>query len=286
MTRSLILGRELKAVKKQTISRQVAKTQRPRRMNDPQTYKLLARYYDQFFTFHLEWYRHARRRLLNEILPKVRAACDLACGTGSTAVEMARRRIKVYGIDLSPTMCRLARAKARRAGANVTIIPGDMRTFRLPEPVDLITCEFDALNHVPRKSDLARVANTVARALRPGGYFYFDVNNRLAFQKIWSGMSWIEKPGVVMATRGGYDQRRDKGWTDVEWFIRQKGGWRRSRERVEQVAWTRAEVRETLSAAGFRHIRGLDAVALFPSHPGIRPRCRTFYVAQKQVAKR
>jgi len=253
----------------------------------PHTYTLLARYYDQFFTFHLDWYREARRQLLGEILPEVRAACDLACGTGTTALELAQRGIKVYGVDLSPTMCRLARIRVRRArpaGANVTIIRGDMRTFRLPEPVDLITCEFDALNHVPRKSDLARVAGAVARALRPGGYFYFDVNNRLAFQKIWPGTGWFEKPGVVMMLRGGYDERRDKGWTDVEWFIRQKGSWRRFRERVEQVAWTRAEVLQALRAAGFCRIRACDATAFFHD-PRTRPGCRTFYVAQRQVAE-
>jgi SAM-dependent methyltransferase len=257
----------------------------------PQTYTLLAQYYDQFFTFHLERYRQARRRLLGEILPQVHVACDLACGTGTTALELAQRGIKVYGVDLSPTMCRIARVKVRRVrragrvGANVAIIRGDMRTFRLPEPVDLITCEFDALNHVPRKSDLGRVAIAVARALRPGGYFYFDVNNRLAFQKIWPGTSWFEKPGVVMVMRGGYDQRRDKGSTDVDWFIRQKGCWRRFRERVEQVAWTRAEVLETLRAAGFRRIRAHDATALFHGDPRIRPGCRTFYVAQRQGAE-
>jgi SAM-dependent methyltransferase len=247
----------------------------------PQTYGLLARYYDQFFTFHLEWYRETRRRLLGEILPQVRVACDLACGTGTTALELARRGIKVYGVDLSPTMCRLACAKVRRAGANVAIIRGDMRTFRLPERVDLITCEFDALNHVPQKSDLAQVARAVARALRPGGYFYFDVNNRLAFQKIWPGTGWFEKPGVVMVMRGGYDERRDKGSTDVEWFIRQKGCWRRFRERVEEVAWTRSEVLQKLRAAGFRRIRAHDAIAFFRGDPRIRSGCRTFYVAQR-----
>jgi SAM-dependent methyltransferase len=193
---------------------------------------------------------------------------------------LAQRGIKVYGVDLSPTMCRLARAKMRRAGANVTIISGDMRTFRLPETVDLITCEFDALNHVPRKSDLARVARAVARALRPGGYFYFDVNNRLAFQKIWPGTWWFERPGVVMVMRGSYDECRGKGSTDVEWFIRQKGCWRRYRERVEQVAWTRTEVVQTLRAAGFRRIRASDAIAFFRGDPRIRSGCRTFYVAQ------
>jgi hypothetical protein len=47
-------------------------------MPTPETYKPLAGYYEQFFTFHLEWYREARRRLLREIYPRVRAACDLA----------------------------------------------------------------------------------------------------------------------------------------------------------------------------------------------------------------
>ncbi len=51
----------------------------------------------------------------------------------------------------------------------------------MPEPGDLVSCEFDALNHVPRKADLALVAKAVARALRPGGHFCFDVNNRLSF---------------------------------------------------------------------------------------------------------
>jgi SAM-dependent methyltransferase len=129
------------------------------------------------------------------------------------------------------------------------------------------------------------VANAVARALRPGGYFYFDVNNRLAFQKIWPGTWWSEKPGVVMVMRGGYDQRRDKGWTDAEWFIRRKGGWRRFCERVEEVAWTRTEVLQTLRAAGFRRVRARDAIAFFRGDPRIRSGCRTFYVAQRQVAK-
>jgi len=248
-------------------------------------YTLLAQYYDRFFTFHREGFRHARLSLLREILPRVRTACDLACGTGAAALELAKLGIKVYGVDLSPTMCRLARAKVR-AGEIVTILQGDMRTFRLPEPVDLITCEYDALNHVPRKSDLARVAHAVARALRPGGHFYFDVNNRRAFQEVWPGTMWQERSGVVMVMRGRYDERRDKGVTEVDWFVRQKGGWRRSHERVEQVAWTCAEVVAGLRSVGFQHICSTDAIEFFRSHPRIRPGCRTFYVARASSPRR
>jgi SAM-dependent methyltransferase len=135
----------------------------------------LAEYYDQLFTFHLPWFETARRRILGQILPKVESACDLCCGTGPTALSFARRGVRVTGVDLSPVMCRLAREKARRAGLPLRVIRADMREFRLPEPVDLITCEFDALNHVARKEDLRQVAQAVSRALRPGGHFYFDV---------------------------------------------------------------------------------------------------------------
>jgi SAM-dependent methyltransferase len=86
------------------------------------------------------------------------------------------------GVDLSPAMCKLARRKARRAGVPLRVMQADMRNFRLPAPVDLFLCEYDALNHIPRAADLGRVLSCVARALNPGGHFYFDVNNRLAFE--------------------------------------------------------------------------------------------------------
>lgn len=243
-------------------------------------YRWLAEYYDEFFTFHLPWYEAARRRVLGRILPHLESACDLACGTGTTAVRLAGMGVKTLAVDLSPAMCRLARQKAQRAGVPLRVLRADMRSFRLPEPVDLVLCEFDALNHVPRKADLARVAGAVACALRPGGHFYFDVNNRLAFEKIWPGAWWIEKPGVALVMQGGYDRRHDKGWTNVEWFFREGSCWRRRHERIEQVCWTPAEIRHVLGEAGFDQLRAWDATPFFKNDPKIRPGCRTFYLAR------
>ena len=245
-------------------------------------YRWLARYYDQLFTFHLGWFQAARDRILGSILPGVESACDLACGTGTTAILLARGGIRMYGVDLSPIMCRLARAKARRRRAALRVIRGDMRDFRLPERVDLVLCEFDALNHVPRKEDLARVARAVSRALHPGGHFYFDVNNELAFKKVWPGAWWFEKPGVALVMHGGWiDHDAVRGGTDVEWFIREGKMWRRHREHIEQVAWSAAEMRRVLRGAGFDRVRAFDATPFFVGDPKIEPGCRTFYLARK-----
>lgn len=246
-------------------------------------YKLLAQYYDTFFTSHRSGYRRARREILGEALWRARSACDLACGSGETALELARRGIaRVFAVDLSPAMCHVTRAKAQRAGLRVVVRRGDMRTFRLPEPVDLITCEYDAVNHVPQKRDLARVAKAAARALGPGGVFYFDVNNRLHLEKLWPGTWWMERPGVVMVMRGSYDRRRRKGRTDVEWLIQEGACWRRFHEWVEEVWWTPAEIRQALRAAGFGRIRAWDATLFFQDNPHLQGGCRTFWRAQKQ----
>lgn len=245
------------------------------------TYRWLAKYYDYLFEMQLPLEK-ARNRILRSILPHVESACDLACGTGGLAVRLASRGIKTFGVDLSPDMCRIARLKARRAGLPIKIQQSDMRTFTLPQQVDLITCEFDALNHIPRKSDLRRVLKAVSRALCPGGHFAFDVNNREAFERIWSHTWFIEKDPVAMVMHGGHKPGSDRAWTDIEWFVRTGQRWVRHREHVEEVCWSAVEIREALTAAGFERIRAWDATEFFAdalTHKGNR----TFWLARKRL---
>lgn len=135
-------------------------------------YRDLAAVYDQLFGGpRARVWQRIRWRLLRRILPQVRTACDLGCGTGSPALEFARRGLKVFAVDRSPAMCRIARQKARDAGLPLRVIRADLRRFRLPEPVDLVTSEFTVLNHLPRKADLAPALAAVRHVLRPGGFF-------------------------------------------------------------------------------------------------------------------
>jgi len=246
-------------------------------------YRWLAEFYDELFTFHLPWFASARERILGPILPSLKSACDLACGTGTTAVELARAGLKMSAVDLSPAMCRIARTKAHAAGVPLRVLRADMRDFRLQKPVDLVLCEYDALNHIPRTRDLGKVLACVARALNPGGHFYFDVNTRLSFEHIWPDTWFVENENVAAAFRGAYDRRSGKAFSDIDWFVREGQLWRRRHERVEQVCWTDREMRASLRQAGFRVLGTWDATLFFTTSPETTSGCRTFYLARKRA---
>jgi ubiquinone/menaquinone biosynthesis C-methylase UbiE len=120
----------------------------------PKPYRWLAEYYDTVFMFHQTWSDAARHQILEPLFCGVETACDLACGSGTTALNLARRGTRTYAVDLSPGMCQLARKRSRAAGLRLIVSRQNMRSFRLPERVDLVLCEYDALNHVPQKSSL------------------------------------------------------------------------------------------------------------------------------------
>ena len=58
---------------------------------------------------------------------------DAGCGTGTLAIEAARRGAEVVAVDLSPTLVNLARERLRDSGEDldVTFLVGDMRDMDL-----------------------------------------------------------------------------------------------------------------------------------------------------------
>jgi len=251
-------------------------------MPQPEPYRWIAKYYDHLFEFRRP-FDTAHETTILPLLEKVTSACDLCCGTGTTALNFANLGIPTYAVDLSPEMCRQARAKARKTGLPLRVIEADMRDFNLPHPVDLVTCEFDALNHVPRTSDLNRVLRSVHRALNPGGHFVFDVNTLYAFQQIWNRTWVIDKDPVVMIMRSSHKPGTRKATATVDWFIRQGKVWKRHQERVSEVCWDPQEMKDALTHAGFEKIRTWDAARFFNDALTL-PGCRTFWRARKPAA--
>ena len=254
------------------------------------SYEAIGPFYDDLWSELPRRWIAARWRLLAPVLAKVGQVCDLGCGSGETAMEFARRGLKVTALDFSREMCRMTREKARAEGLDVTVGRADMRTFRLPGPVDLVTSEWGVINHLQRRADLLGTFRSVARALRPGGYFYFDLHQRRVYEEQWAGTAAGEgvtkgsgRPFFVIQS-GGFDRSRGAGWTEITVFVRRAGGlWERRGERVEEIFWPHGEIVRDLRRAGFRLLGlfdfgGSESAA---SAKKLAGGLRTMYLAQK-----
>lgn len=116
----------------------------------------------------LDWL--VEQQLLADVLrvavpPGARSAADFACGTGRILEFLGRHFSSPVGIDISPDMLALARARCPRA----VLILGDVTTTSdlAPGPFDLITAFRFFLNAEP--SLRSQVLAWMGRSLRPGG---------------------------------------------------------------------------------------------------------------------
>lgn len=91
---------------------------------------------------------------------------DVACGTGNAAIPAARAGARVTGVDLSPQMLEVARARSEDAGVAAEWVEGDAEALPLPDgDVDVVVSTFGCM-FAPRHD---AAADELARVLTPGG---------------------------------------------------------------------------------------------------------------------
>lgn len=138
-----------------------------------------------------------------------RRMLDLACGTGTLAIEFAAQGWEVVGLDQSPEMLAIARDRALAADVALGTVQADLCAFA-PQDVppgmfDLVTCTYDSLNYLTDDADLQACFGGVARVLRPGGLFVFDMNTRHFLEHEWGTCEVIECPGFVQINQTRFD---------------------------------------------------------------------------------
>ena len=93
---------------------------------------------------------------------------ELGCGTGSTAISLARNVAEYTATDISPAMIGIAEEKGKAAGANnLRFAVDDAANMAANAPFDVILT-FSLLHLV---EDVAAVLASVNSQLKPGGFF-------------------------------------------------------------------------------------------------------------------
>lgn len=115
-------------------------------------------------------------------LPVGSTVLDVGCGTGRHAVELAKRGYRVTGVDLSPKMLEVARAKAAAAGVEVRFVEMDATRLDLGETFAAAVCLCEgAVGLIEAGEDAeahdSAIFRGVAEHLQPGAPFLLTALN-------------------------------------------------------------------------------------------------------------
>ncbi|HUO56882.1 MAG TPA: class I SAM-dependent methyltransferase [bacterium] len=145
-----------------------------------------SRFYDRYFGGHAEELAPRLLRFFAHRQPSIKISnvLDLGCGTGRLAFHLAEAGYSVSGLDLSPSMLRLAEARCRRhvLTGKAHFIQADASMFQLGESFDLILSTYNSLNHLDTLDRLQACFRSVRKCLLPGGWFFFDYHSLAGLQ--------------------------------------------------------------------------------------------------------
>lgn len=197
---------------------------------------------------------------------------DLACGTGNLALALAKLDHTVVGIDISPYMIEVAKAKA--AGlAGVRFVVGNMAHFDIEEEFDCVLCTFDALNYLLTQDLVRATFQRVARVLVPSGFFVFDCITENLFLNQHIGIRKRQLGGESFHHQLLYDPERGIATTAFSFSDGTK-------EIHKQRAYGFSEIHAELFDTGFEIVR---ADSGFYYKPHTEESERIVYIARKRV---
>jgi SAM-dependent methyltransferase len=128
-------------------------------------------------------------------------ALELGIGTGRIALPLARRGIRVHGIDLSEAM--VARLRAKPGAEQVTVTIGDFATTTVDGRFSVAYLVFNTIMNLTTQDGQVACFQNVAAQLEPGGCFVIEVGVP-ALQRLPPGET--VRPFTVTPTHLGFDE--------------------------------------------------------------------------------
>ena len=211
------------------------------------SYNDIAQWYDQFLRerpIYMEVILPNLLALIGEVEGEV--ICDLACGQGWVARELARRGARVIGLDLAPNLLAIAQRYEEQEPLGIVYVQGDAERAEQLRDSQFTGCVcVIALINIP---DLQATFQSIGRILKPGGWLVFAIPHP-CFETPhaqWATLPDPEHPLAKIVT-GYFDER--------QWVSSNQDG---VRSRVGDHHRMLSTYLNQLSAAGFILERALE----------------------------
>ena len=191
---------------------------------------------------------------------------DLACGTGTAAIEFAKLGYNVVAVDKSIGMLAQAKRKATELHLPIQFVNSDMTSFKFNVSFDLVTCFFNSVNHILDDTRMDSFLAAVHRCLAPGGFFIFDLNTLHHFETRWRNFTWgRECEDFVALFSPYYDLDTRLGMMRITWFTKIGELYERQSQTIVEKGYSVEEIDFALQRAHLNLC--MSYIAMQPADP-------------------
>jgi SAM-dependent methyltransferase len=175
---------------------------------------------------------------------------DIGCGYGRHAIELVQRGLTVTGLDLSLPLLIRAADEAQKRALSVNFVHSDMRGLAFDREFDSVYCMLTSFGYFDEETN-AKVAEGMARALKPGGRLLLDVVNRDYIVSDLPARIWWEGDGCVVLEEVEFNFNTSRILTHRS-VVFEDG--RQLDQEISVRAYSLHELGRVLRQAGFRVI--------------------------------
>ncbi len=221
-------------------------------------YSVFAKYYDTL-TSNVD-YAHMARTIddyVKEKAPVSNLLLDVACGTGSLAVELAKLGYDVIGADSSCEMLSNAMDKAYLQDRQILFLNQAMDELDLYGTVGVAVCTLDSINHVTDTNKVDKAFSKVSLFLEKDGVFVFDVNTTYKHSSILADNTFVYDCEDVYCV---WQNSTENNVTTINLDFFEKDGetYYRSSETFCEVAYSCEDIEKLLAKNGLKVISKYD----------------------------
>ncbi len=205
---------------------------------------------------------------------------DLACGTGSLSVLLAKSGYDVIGVDASEEMLSLAMNKIESFG-NPIFLNQIMQELDLFGTIDAAICSLDSINHLTTESDVKKAIEKVSLFLNPNGLFIFDINTLYKHREILGNNTFVyDTDDVYCVWQNSYNDKNGQIDISLDFFSQDNSGkYTRSCENFGEYYYSDEFLMQTLEVNSLKCIVKLDD---FTQNPAKNDSQRVLYVCRKE----
>ena len=146
---------------------------------------------------------------------------DCPCGIGRIALPLARKGVRVTGVDITPSYLEELESRAKRAGLKIKCLHRDMRRIDFKEQFDAVANLWTSFGFFEKESENLLVLKKAFQALKPGGKFVLHLINRDWVIANYRSRGWFDCGGIRVLENNEFDFTRSV--SNADWHMIKDG---------------------------------------------------------------